>query len=928
MRTVIGVYLLSCCLCTLGQELQVETYMGESALQLEATQDCATLSIVVEQGRLSGEYLRSDGNCVSPDGQALELALDADFGLDLFWTNWRFPGRANNGDNRVLLTRDHFDFVEYKVAGERLDLFFKGDGLPLELRVSYKLMEGVPVFQRQVSVRDLEHGGHFLDTVHGRLGSLKGHLIASGETHEGLISIEGSSELSSVNAEKKHGDQAASLLKAGGFGQPVALSWQKAGVFGGLEYPAATNHVTQTGTGFHLDMYQEIGERIGKTWTQTAWSVMGISGDGYVKKAFFDYLDRILVAPPKPYTLYNSWYDLRSVEYPKVPEAHHMTEANVLRMVETVKANIVEKGGIPLEAFVLDDGWDVYDSDWALREPQFPNGMKPISKALAPTNTDLGIWFGPTGGYSFKMRRLAWMADHNYELIQDYERTYPNSMLCLAGQKYGELFKQRVVDFVKQDQVGFFKWDGIQFSCSDASHGHGVGKFSRRATMERVIEICAAVREVNPDIYLNITSGTWLSPWWLAYSNQIWMDGQDYAFADVPSLNKRHAAMTYRDFVLYDDFENKDLWFPIAHLMTHGIIKGKLDHIGGNEEPIDTFTDNALLYFARGVSMWELYISPDILSDAEWEAIGGSIRWAREHFDILDKTVMVGGDPMQREPYGYVHYEGSRGILAIRNPIIESQSIRHQLDPAHGLYREAANLVLERVYPDRWIAPQLYSAGATIELPLGGFETAIYEIYPLEEAHGPLIAGARFQETERDGQLRLELYDGGQMRLLNPERVTTITAAGEPVYLDQLSFPLEEEPKLNATLKDGVLDLEHVVGDAEGHMQVALLFRPSEGSAMPQLSVVGGDIKVEKQDGRWGWYRFAASGDTSRVRLDSSEGALKGELEAWLIYDGKQEPVRVDVGVRGERQLRVLPPRPREAARMRRSVQIGTFELK
>jgi hypothetical protein len=223
---------------------------------------------------------------------------------------------------------------------------------------------------------------------------------------------------------------------------------------------------------------------------------------------------------------------------------------------------MIEKHHISLDAFVLDDGWDVYQSDWQLRKETFPNGLKPLADTLKKMGTSLGLWMGPTGGYSFRMKRVNWMKEHGYEVVgtgRDY------SMLCLGGKKYSELFRKRITGFVANDGVAYFKWDGIQFSI-----------YSRRAIMESVIEKCRAVRAVNPNVYLNITSGTWLSPWWVKYANQIWMQGEDYGYADVPSISQRDAAMTYKDMVLYDDFKNHDWWFPVANLMTHGSSRGTL----------------------------------------------------------------------------------------------------------------------------------------------------------------------------------------------------------------------------------------------------------------------------------------------------------------------------------------------------------------
>jgi frataxin-like iron-binding protein CyaY len=218
-----------------------------------------------------------------------------------------------------------------------------------------------------------------------------------------------------------------------------------------------------------------------------------------------------------------------------------MNEKNILHIIDLFKKKMTDKYGIHLNAFVLDDGWYVYESNWMLNKTTFPNGLQPIVNASKPMGTTSGIWLGPTGGYSFRMNRINWMKAHGYETVG---KTPNDAMLDIARPNYSKLLEQRVTDFTKQG-VGYFKWDGIQFSSSESGNGHAIGYHSRRAAVESVSEKCKAVRAINPKEYLNITSGTWLSPWWLEYANQIWMQGADYGYANTPVINDRDAAMTY-----------------------------------------------------------------------------------------------------------------------------------------------------------------------------------------------------------------------------------------------------------------------------------------------------------------------------------------------------------------------------------------------
>ena len=152
--------------------------------------------------------------------------------------------------------------------------------------------------------------------------------------------------------------------------------------------------------------------------------MIGLAPDRHVKRWFERYLDDIRVAPLRPYALYNTWYDVRSPEYTDRAE-DVMNEANLLRIVGEFRRVMEERPGFRLDAFVLDDGWDVYASDWVMREAELPGGLRPISRELEKLNVDLGIWFGPTGGYSFRDRRIDWMRDHGYERV--------GNQMCVAG---------------------------------------------------------------------------------------------------------------------------------------------------------------------------------------------------------------------------------------------------------------------------------------------------------------------------------------------------------------------------------------------------------------------------------------------------------------------------------------------------------------
>jgi hypothetical protein len=886
-------FLLACTTVTAqGSGVRTTEHRDGDRVTLGLTNDLLTFRVVIDSGRIVMEMT------TSPAGTRFET--DGGFGMEIMWTDWQAPPFFNNAENPARFTGADFHVARWEIRelekGEKeLDLHLAGTMMQLLARRSYRLAPGRPYVRFGLALADTTSAGHFLQEIQPVRWT--------------------------VRATPK-------LLNPGGFGQPVAGVLPRGGFFAGTEYPAADNTAEPSVGGLLLTCAQEMGERIGREWRNSEWVVLGLTPDADVRRHFFAYLDEVRVAPLRPYTLYNSWYDLRSAEYPKVPAANVMNEENVRRIIGLIERNMIRKHGIQLDAFVLDDGWDVYESDWMLRPVQFPNGLTPVAEELRKTKTDLGIWFGPTGGYSFRMKRVTWMKEHGYEVVGTTRNT---AMLCLAGRKYGELFRKRTTDLVAQDGVRYFKWDGIQFSCSEPDHGHPVGIYSRRAVLESVIKSCEAVRRATPGVYLNITSGTWLSPWWVKYANQIWMQGQDYGYADVPSISPRDAAITYRDFVLYDDFRNRNWWFPIANLMTHGIIKGNLQMLGGTREPLEKFTNEVLLYFARGVSMWELYISPDILTDGEWDALGKAMHWAKDRFPILMSTEMTGGDPTKREPYGYLHFRGSRGVIAARNPWIERGTLRVELTTGAGLDAQADRLVLERVYPTHWVSPKLFRTGDHLELPLEGYETAVYEMYPLREADVPLLGDATYSVHEG----KINVYEAGsEVTFLNPEMFTLgggagsiagmLRPAGEPVTPSSIVFRREDgEP---------AIEISFTVEASVESATLSLLLTPDGGTVPEKPPVVLVELngktdtaRTEEAEARSSWYSVAVvpGTHTGRVRVTRQDGAFKGTVAGWVVCTRRQAPMEVTYSGSGGGTRRPMPPLALPEGKSARNVKLG-----
>jgi hypothetical protein len=395
------------------------------------------------------------------------------------------------------------------------------------------------------------------------------------------------------------------------------------------------------------------------------------------------------------------------------------------------------------------------------------------------------------------------------------------------------------------------------------------------------------------------------------------------------------------------DWKIKGLWFPIANLMTHGIIKGKHESVGTASEPLDKFTDDVLLYFARGVSMYELYISPDILSEGEWGSISRSMAWARDRFPILMNTELVGGNPMKGEPYGYTHFKGKKGIIAARNPVIDAGKLKVRLDPAQGLDPNSSSLVLERVYPTRYVSPRLYKAGSVVTLPLEGFETAVYELYPLSEAKEPLLAGAVFDVLSNDtGDYRVQLHSAASVVTILNSAVTVSSSEASKKIRGAVG-------RLRRTPTSRLVTERRVTSNAQDKSKVEVALSVSESSRKGILAVlitpdnsvtakirlkvtatldgVETTVKTEHQEGKSQWYKIdIASGKHSLLLtvIPTLEGmAWKGKVTVWFVAGQKQNSAELALTLKQVPAERILPPLVWPAGEVRRNVKIGQADV-
>ena len=188
--------------------------------------------------------------------------------------------------------------------------------------------------------------------------------------------------------------------------------------------------------------------------------------------------------------------------------------------------------------------------------------------------------------------------------------------------------------------------------------------------MEALMRLIGDLRQAKPDVFVNITSGMWTSPFWLWYGDSLWRSGRDWGTYGTGS--KRQQQATYRDNETYQNVVKRSPLHPLNSLMTQGVMYA--NH--GLPDEAEYFVEDLRAFFASGTDCQELYITPSLLSEQAWDALAEAAKWSRENSDVLVDTHWIGGDPAVGEVYGWAswsalprgHLTVEKGILSFRNP--------------------------------------------------------------------------------------------------------------------------------------------------------------------------------------------------------------------------------------------------------------------
>ena len=513
-------------------------------------------------------------------------------------------------------------------------------------------------------------------------------------------------------------------------GQPIYIQ----GMFFGCEFPETdTEIVDGTGymryyTGKNFKQFEE-GNQLttdGKyvTW-QTVAGAARSTDNQVIQADFFEYIYSI--ATPSDFRIqYNSWFDNMML----------ISDETILKSFIEIDRELNKAETRPLDSYVVDDGWINYNNKnivdanragttlnqtgfWEFNS-KFPNGLTTSSDLVHNFGSNFGVWVGPRGGYNFYWS----LADI---IAESGKGSKAGNSIDVADSTYHENLTKLFTDWQKEYGVNYWKWDGFadraQYNAFPAADGvpgyandHMTGGYQHMYHVtdlwEGWIDIFEAVRASEEadginKLWLSLTCYTNPSPWFLQWANSVWLQCTHDQNDSGSSSSKMDRQLTYRDAAYYEFINKHQFQFPLANVYNHDPIYGK-EGTGMNKNTAtdEQFKNYLYAQSARGTAFWELYYSDSLMTDGKYEVTSEFLAWAEANNHMLRNAKMFGGHPSTsvklsngggaysgtQDAYGFAGFDGTDGIITIRNAAQSAKTVTMKFDRTIGVPEDAGTL--------------------------------------------------------------------------------------------------------------------------------------------------------------------------------------------------------------------------------------------
>ncbi len=530
-------------------------------------------------------------------------------------------------------------------------------------------------------------------------------------------------------------------------GQPVYIN----GLFLGSEFPLCENNINNDTAYlryFSGKRFDQLNLNCGhtfKTWNTVVGSARSLDQE-VIREDFLTYI-RQISRKIKPRFQYNSWYD----------HMHDITNENIIESFKEIEDNLSKTNVPPLDSYVVDDGFVDWDADFWSFNKKFPNELYPAASIVKKFSSNFGLWNGPRGGYNNKTPIFG----RHMERAGKGGYNRASADVCVSSKEYIKNITEYYLENDRKFDINYWKLDGFLLrACPSKKHGHMTGGYNGMyqytEMWENWIDVFRKLRITreshNKDLWINQTSYCNASPWFLQWSDSLWLqNSDDIGFTDKTNKGEKLSGrdvdrvLTYRDGRYYDFAVKRKYQFPHEFIYNHDPIYGNTAKI---QMTYEEFRKYMLMMVTRGNAFWELYYSYNMFNQAKWRINADALRFVRIEYEILKTSRYIGGSATDGDVYGYSSWTEDSGIVSLRNPSNKPQRFVLNLDKTIGTFYSNVNMKRAFIYPyTTEIDNNTYNYGDFISVELSPLEAVIMKFTSKEEKVPRLLYG-RFENSK------------------------------------------------------------------------------------------------------------------------------------------------------------------------------------
>lgn len=524
----------------------------------------------------------------------------------------------------------------------------------------------------------------------------------------------------------------------------VAGNW-----FMGFEHPMSKSQLIEDSRGKRVRCSYPFAPPLEPGTPQEYSAVLGLAPMGQLRRAFLYYLEHERAHPYRPFLHYAPGEDAGAIYQEMKGKKEQINKFRAEEdqywqdIFQEFGRELTDKRQVFIDCFETNYIWDNPGAaPWQFDTAAYANGFRDSRLTAAKYGATLGVWYSPDAVTGSPGRVLTGI-DQKFEGyavgIKSDDQTRG---LFLSGPRYFARVRISCINMMKRYGVSYYKFDGIAEGYRHEYKPSGAGPFA--SDVEAILKIFAELRHLDPNVFINWSTGSWPSPFALRWADDVWHQGADVGlygdeYVGFGKGSPRQRWLTYRDSATYQNGVQRAPLYPITSYMLHGM-EINLCSLGRERkrvrglDPKDV-VDEIRSYFATGTCLQEMYLTPSLMKPEWWDVLAEAAKWSRANSDVLVDTHWIGGDPARQQVYGFASWSPRTGILTLRNPDDQPQSISLDISQVFELPEHAPQrYTLKSPWRDQADKPAIQlTAGQPHEFELQPFDVLVWEATPSEK---------------------------------------------------------------------------------------------------------------------------------------------------------------------------------------------------